>query len=192
MTSHRPPFATSGDAIEPTPAVQLIPMTAAHWPRVHEIFAVGIASGHATFAEAPPEDWAEFCTGKIPGLSAVARSAEQEVLGWCAASRVSTREVYAGVVEHSLYVDPTRRAQGIGKALLGHLIAQAEVNGIWMLQASIFPENAASLALHQRHGFRVVGVREGIGLMSHGPLAGHWRDTVLLERRLASPHALGQ
>jgi L-amino acid N-acyltransferase YncA len=100
------------------------------------------------------------------------------VQGWVAASPVSARPVYRGVVEHSLYVHPYARGQGIGRTLLGALIASTEAAGIWTIQSSIFPENAASAALHRAAGFRVVGTRERIA-QHHG----RWRDTVLIERR---------
>jgi phosphinothricin acetyltransferase len=106
------------------------------------------------------------------------------VLGWVAASPVSRRAVYAGVVEASLYVGAAARGRGVGRALMAALLASAEAGGVWTVQSTVFPENAGSLALHAAAGFRVVGRRERIARMTHGPLAGEWRDVVLLERRL--------
>ncbi|ACQ81097.1 GCN5-related protein N-acetyltransferase [Beutenbergia cavernae DSM 12333] len=161
---------------------RIVAMSAAHWDRVHAIYAAGIASGHATFAEEPPT-WAEFDRGKLPVLRTVAIDEAGHVLGWAACSSTSSRLVYVGVVELSLYVDPAARGRGIGTLLMSHLVAASERAGFWTLQSAVFPENTASLALHQAHGFRTVGMRTRIGRMTHGPLAGHWRDTVLLERR---------
>lgn len=157
------------------------PLDAVDWPDVHRIYAAGIATGHATFEAAPPE-WERFDTGKRADLRIVAVD-DDTILGWAAASPVSSRQVYAGVVEHSVYVDPAARGRGAGDALMAALIAQAEHAGVWMMQSNIFPENVTSLRLHERHGFRRVGTRERIALMSYGPLAGIWRDTVLVERR---------
>lgn len=106
--------------------------------------------------------------------------------GWAAASPVSSRAVYRGVVEHSVYVATAAHGQGIGRALLRALLDATEQAGCWTVQAGIFPENTASLALHEREGFRIVGRREAIALMTTGPHAGEWRDTLLVERRSAS------
>lgn len=105
------------------------------------------------------------------------------VLGWATLAKVSDRCVYAGVAEVSVYVAAAARASGVGAAVLRALVARAEAAGVWTLQAGIFPENAASLALHARCGFREVGRRERLGKMTHGPRAGQWRDVLLLERR---------
>lgn len=158
------------------------PLTPADWPAVEGIYREGIATGHATF-EAEPPSWEAFDAGKLPGLRLVATDADGAVEGWAAASPVSARPVYRGVVEHSVYIAAAARGRGIGGALLGAFIAAADAAGIWTIQSSIFPENTASLRLHEHHGFRTVGTRERIALMGHGPLAGVWRDTVLIERR---------
>lgn len=163
----------------------MAPMRAEHWPAVERIYAAGIATGHATFESAAPS-WALFDAGKLPDHRLVALDGE-EVMGWVAASAVSDRCVYAGVVEHSVYVDPQAQGRGIGRLLLDGLIASTEAGGIWTIQSGVFPENAASLALHRVAGFRVVGTRERVGRMEYGPLAGRWRDVILLERR--SDHA---
>ncbi|MDC7123308.1 GNAT family N-acetyltransferase [Cellulomonas fimi] len=157
-------------------------MTAAHWPQVATIYAAGIATGQATFAADVPT-WDEFDAGKLAGLRWVAVDGGT-VLGWVAVSPVSTRAVYAGVVEVSVYVDPAAHGRGVGRSLLERLLAEAPAHGVWTVQAGVFPENTASLALHAATGFRVVGTRERLGLMTFGPLAGRWRDVVLLERRL--------
>ena len=155
------------------------PMTAAHWPEVRAIYAEGIATGHATFAGEPPS-WAEWDASHLPTcrLVAVAATEPATVLGWAALSPVSGRCVYAGVAEVSVYVAAAARGQGVGRALLEELVAESEQQGLWTLQAGIFPENEASVRLHEAVGFRQVGRRERIG-----QLRGQWRDTLLLERR---------
>jgi L-amino acid N-acyltransferase YncA len=151
-------------------------MRADDWPAVERIYADGIATGDATFETEPP-DWEHFDAGKLVDHRLVAER-NGEVVGWAAVSAVSERCVYAGVVEHSVYVDPARAGQGVGTALLQALIASTEAAGIWTIQTGIFPENTASLALHERCGFRVVGRRERLGRHF-----GRWRDVVFLERR---------
>ena len=159
-------------------------MTAADWPAVAAIYREGIATGHATFAGTPPDSFAEFSEGKLMACAVVARDgANGMVLGWATLASVSDRCVYAGVAEVSVYVGDAARGRGVGGKLLSELITRSEAAGIWTLQAGIFPENAASVALHVRHGFRLLGVRERVGKMTHGPRAGQWRDTLLLERR---------
>jgi phosphinothricin acetyltransferase len=161
--------------------VELAPLRAEHWSEVRRIYAAGIATGHATF-EAEPPGWDAFDAGRLADQRLVALDGAR-VVGWAAASAVSDRCVYAGVVEHSLYVDPACQGRGVGRLLLDGLVRSTEAAGIWTIQSGIFPENAASLALHDRAGFRVVGRRERVGLMTHGPLAGTWRDVLLVERR---------
>jgi L-amino acid N-acyltransferase YncA len=146
------------------------------WPEVASIFQAGIDTGHATFETAPPS-WEAWDRAHLAGLRLVA-TGDEHVLGWAALSRVSARPCYAGVAEVSVYVAPEATGRGIGRALLETLIARAEGAGIWTIQAGIFPENTASLALHEKCGFRVVGTRERIG-----ELHGVWRDVVLMERR---------
>lgn len=157
--------------------VRIVPMAAEHAERVLEVYRAGIAEGDATFEESAPE-WSAFDRAKLPDHRFVALDAGGTVLGWVAASPVSDRCVYAGVVEHSVYVDPAARGRGVGRALLAALIASTEAAGVWTVQSGVFPENAASLALHRAAGFREVGVRERVG-RHHGV----WRDVVLLERR---------
>jgi phosphinothricin acetyltransferase len=115
----------------------------------------------------------------------VALDDDGTVLGWVAASAVSDRCAYAGVVEHSVYVRPDAQGNGVGGRLLGALIDSTEAAGVWTIQSGIFPENRASLALHRSVGFRIVGTRERLGRMPAGPLAGRWRDVILIERRTA-------
>ena len=156
--------------------VRIEAMTDAHAAAVLAIYQAGIDEGNATFETRAP-GWEEFTAARLAGHRYVAVTGTG-VQGWVAASPVSARPVYRGVVEHSLYVHPDARGQGIGRTLLGALIASTEAAGIWTIQSSIFPENAASAALHRAAGFRVVGTRERIA-QHHG----RWRDTVLIERR---------
>lgn len=136
----------------------------------------------ATSTASTAPSWDEFDTARLAQHRHVAiDTATGEVLGWIAASPVSGRRVYAGVVEHSLYVHPGERKRGIGAALLQALVRSTEAAGIWTIQTSIFPENTASLALHRRAGFRVVGTRERIA-RHHD----RWRDVIFLERRTAA------
>ncbi|MGO4385036.1 GNAT family N-acetyltransferase [Specibacter sp. RAF43] len=158
-------------------------MAAADWTAVERIYAAGIAGGNATFAQAPPS-MAEFFAAKIPALSLVALDEKDAVRGWVAATRTSTREVYRGVIEHSVYVDPAAAGQGVGLALLNGLAGRARTLGYWTIQSSVLAGNLPSLALHEKAGYRRVGRRERIGLMGYGPHAGQWRDTILLELRL--------
>lgn len=166
----------------PPADVSILPLTAEHWSRVEEIHAAGIATGHATFESRPPT-WAEFDAGKLVDHRLVVVEPSGRVLAWAALSAVSTRPVYAGVVEHSLYVDPAAQGRGLGRLLLQQLITTTERAGIWTLQAGIFPENGASLTLHRTTGFSVVGTRRRLGRMTYGPYAGRWRDVVMVERR---------
>jgi phosphinothricin acetyltransferase len=156
--------------------VAIAPLTAAHWDAVRAIYLEGIATGHATFQQSAPE-WVEWNGGHLPGCRLVALR-NDEVLGWAALSSVSGRCVYAGVAEVSVYVAQTARGTGVGVMLLTRLITESEAAGIWTLQAGIFPENIASIRLHTKTGFRIVGTRERLGSMN-----GRWRDVILLERR---------
>lgn len=143
------------------------------------IYQAGLDTGHASFETTAPS-WAAFDASKLPEHRYVAVD-DGVVTGWVAVCAVSSRPVYAGVVEHSVYVDPTAHGQGVGRALLAAMIASTEAAGIWTIQSGIFPENTASLALHQRAGFRTVGVRERVG--RHAAHHGRWRDVVFIERR---------
>lgn len=146
------------------------------WPAVEKIYLEGIADGNATFETQSP-GWEKWNAGHHPHSRLIAR-ANSQVVAWAALSPVSSRSVYRGVAEVSIYVAQSARGKGIGKLLLAELIRRSEQNEIWTLQAGIFPENAASVALHKSFGFREVGVRQRIG-----QLGGRWRNTVLLERR---------
>lgn len=147
-----------------------------HWPAVKTIYEQGIATGHATFQTSAPE-WVEWDGAHLKHSRLVALENGQ-VIGWAALTPVSGRCVYAGVAEVSVYIDAASRGSGIGKALLQTLITESENYGLWTLQAGIFPENIASVRLHEKCGFRQLGIREKIGRHN-----GVWRDTVLLERR---------
>ena len=151
-------------------------MQTADWPAVRSIYAEGIATGHATFETSAPE-WSVWDAAHRPDCRFVAES-DGLVCGWAALTPVSGRCVYAGVAEVSVYVAASFRGQGAGSAMLARLVEAGEAAGFWTLQAGIFPENTASIRLHENAGFRLVGRRERIGQMK-----GVWRDTVLLERR---------
>lgn len=168
----------------PAPDVRVVPLTVEHWPGVREVYALGIATGEATLEPEPP-DWDRFDAAKLPEHRFVALDDDGRVLGWVAVAPTSERAVYAGVVEVSVYVHPDAHGRGVGRSLLAALLDSTDRGGIWTVQAGVFPENAASLALHTGAGFRVVGRRERLGRMSHGPRAGTWRDVLLLERRRA-------
>jgi L-amino acid N-acyltransferase YncA len=152
------------------------PMRPEDWEQVRAIYQEGIATGDATFETEAP-DWPTWNAGHLPGARLIARG-DAGLLGWAALAPVSGRCVYAGVAEVSIYVAASCRGQGVGRALLDALVAESEWMGIWTLQAGTFPENKASLALHYRCGFRLVGRREHLG-----KLHGTWRDVLLLERR---------
>jgi phosphinothricin acetyltransferase len=154
------------------------------WEQVRRIYQEGMATGHATFeAEAP--DWEKWNMAHLLNCRMVARDADK-VIGWAGLSPVSQRRVYSGVAEVSLYVSAAKQRQGVGSALLKALIADSEKSGVWTLQAIIFPENKISINLVKKQGFCEVGRRDRLGKMTHGPLAGLWRNVVLLERRSQS------
>ena len=160
-------------------APDLTAMSPQDWAAVREIYRQGIATGNATFETSVP-GWEQWDAGHLPCCRLLARDGE-DVLGWAALSRVSSRAVYAGVAEVSVYVAAQARGHGVGSMLLSALVTASEQNGIWTLQASVFPENQSSIALHRRCGFREVGTRQRIGCRE-----GRWRDTVLMERRSAA------
>ncbi|MDB5235499.1 MAG: hypothetical protein JWR44_2492 [Hymenobacter sp.] len=159
--------------------MKLQPLTAAHWPQVRAIYEQGLATGNATFQTEAPS-WEDWDKGHLAHSRLVATDHAGQVLGWAALSPVSGRCVYGGVGEVSVYVAAEARGQGVGRQLLAALVAASEAQGMWTLQAGIFPENTASVHLHEAQGFRLVGRRERIG-----QLHGQWRDTLLLERRSA-------
>ena len=162
--------------ISAPPSVELRSLTADDWAAVAEIYWDGMRDGLATFETEVPS-WESWDAAHLVDHRLVAERLG-EVVGWAALSPASARRCYAGVVENSVYVAREARGLGIGRTLLEALVAGAEAAGIWMIQTSIFPENRASLVLHERCGFRVVGTRERIAKRD-----GIWRDTVLLERR---------
>ena len=155
---------------------QIVNMRPEDWPVVEAIYLQGIATGNATF-ETKSLGW-ENWNAKHHAHSRLVARAGETVLGWAALSPVSTRRVYAGVAEVSIYIADEARGKGVGRVLLKALIEHSEQNGIWTLQAGIFPENTGSITLHKSCGFCEVGRREKIG-----QLKGVWRDVVLLERR---------
>lgn len=146
------------------------------WPAVQAIYEAGIATGDATFETGAPS-WEAWDAAHLAAHRLVASEGDR-VLGWAALAAVSDRCAYAGVAEDSIYVAPDAQGRGVGRLLLAALVASAERAGIWMVQTGIFPENQASVRLHQACGFRIVGVRERLG-----QLHGRWRDVLLLERR---------
>ena len=148
-----------------------------HWPEVARIYAEGIATGNATFETGVPP-WEAWDRSHLPAHRFVAVDGDGRVVGWVAVSPVSDRCAYEGVVENSVYVDSSAQGRGVGRRLLEALVESTEAAGIWTIQTGIFPENEASVAVHERVGFRVVGRRERLGR-----LAGTWRDVLLLERR---------
>lgn len=153
------------------------PMQATDWQKIRLLYLEGIATQNATFETTASVQWEEWDTNHLPHTRFVAEN-NNEVVGWAMLSQVSRRQVFAGVAEVSIYVSKMAQRKGIGYALLSALITESENNHIWTLQAGIFPENAASLALHKKCGFREVGLREKIG-----QLHGKWRDMMLFERR---------
>jgi L-amino acid N-acyltransferase YncA/DNA-binding transcriptional ArsR family regulator len=158
--------------------VTIRPMVNGDAAQVLAIYQAGLDSGEASFETSAPS-WADFDAARLPGHRLVAADhASGEVIGWAAVSPVSDRYVYGGVVEHSIYVAPAARRRGVGGALLRALIRSTAAAGIWTIQSGIFPENTASLRLHEKAGFRVVGTRKRIGRHY-----GRWRDVLLLERR---------
>jgi L-amino acid N-acyltransferase YncA len=180
MLQDQPPDtrgSTAQGAAAPPVGVVIRPMEPADASQVLAVYQAGLDTGQASFETAAP-DWEAFDAAKLPGHRFTAAGPDGRVLGWVAVSPVSARRVYAGVVEHSVYVLPGYHRQGIGAALLRALIGSTEAAGIWTIQSSLFPENTASVRLHQQAGFRILGTRERIAC-HHG----RWRDTVIVERR---------
>lgn len=161
----------------PATGGRITAMRPEHAEQVLAIYQLGIDERNATFETTAP-NWKEFDAAKLPEHRLVALNEQARVLGWAAVVPVSDRCAYAGVVEHSVYTSPEARGRGVGFALLTALLASTDASGIWTVQSGIFPENTASLALHAKAGFRVIGTRERIGLHQ-----GQWRDVVLVERR---------
>lgn len=157
-------------------------MTDSDASRVIAIYGQAIKSGHATFQE-DAGTWESWDQGHLAECRLVACDDQDFVVGWAGLSGVSNRCVYRGIAEISVYVDPDCQGQGVGRLLLAALIKASEAQGIWSLEAGIFPENEASLALHHALGFQTVGRKRGLGRMAYGPMAGQWRDVMLLQRR---------
>ena len=147
------------------------------WDQVKFIYEAGIATKNATFETQAPATFEQWISNAIPSCTIVAEE-DSSIIGWCRLTPVSYREVYTGIGEHSIYVHPDAKGKGIGNLLLGELIEQSEAEGFWTLESKIFVENEASIQLHKKNGFKVVGIRERIA-----KLDGVWRDTLLLERR---------
>ncbi|MGW5718620.1 GNAT family N-acetyltransferase [Amycolatopsis sp. NPDC003865] len=172
-------------ATRPAP-VRVVPLTPAHAEEVLAIYQAGLDTGDASFETNAP-GWPDWDAAHLPAHRFTALGAAGEVLGWTAVTAVSSRCVYAGVVEHSVYVHPAARGRGVGRALLTALIDSTEAAGVWTVQSGLFPENAASRKLHERAGFREVGVRRHLG-RHHG----RWRDVILVERRSTVAGRAGQ
>jgi L-amino acid N-acyltransferase YncA len=158
--------------------VEIRPLLPEDWPSVRTIYREGIATGNATFETDAPE-W-EVWDSKHLRDARLAAVVDGRVVGWAALAPVSDRCVYSGVAELSIYIASAMRGKGVGKTLLDALVLESEAKGFWTLQTGVFPENKASLALHQKCGFRIVGRRERIGKMGS-----RWRDVIFLERRSA-------
>jgi L-amino acid N-acyltransferase YncA len=164
---------TPNDAMK----ISIETMLPGHWPAVRTIYVEGIETRNATFETEPPT-WEAWSAAHLETCRIVALEGD-EMLGWGALSPVSGRCVYRGVAEVSVYIGARSRGRGVGGVLLDELVRRSEEEGLWTLQARVFPENVASLVLHERCGFRRVGVRERIGRLDE-----IWRDVVLLERRM--------
>lgn len=156
--------------------MEIIPTDKRHFPDIAEIYRQGLETGNATFETNVPT-WEDWDKGKLKHSRLVA-IIDNTVAGWVALSAVSDRCVYGGVAEVSIYISNNHKGKGIGKALMQKLIEESERNGIWTLQSGMFPENEATVALHQSSGFRMIGYREKIG-----KLGDTWRDTIIMERR---------
>jgi len=177
-----PRTAHPNGAAAPPAGGTIRPMRPADADQVLAIYQAGLDTGDASFETTAPS-WDRFDRTRLPEHRYVAvDTATGRLLGWVAVTGVSDRCVYAGVVEHSVYVDPAARGRGVGVALLAALIAATEAAGIWTIQSGIFAENTASVRLHERAGFRIVGTRERVG--RHAPPGpDRWRDVLLIERR---------
>jgi L-amino acid N-acyltransferase YncA len=157
--------------------IEICPVMREHWKDVRRIHAEGIDTGMATFETESASDWERWSEEHLEHCRFAAIH-EGSVVGWAALSPVSDRCVYGGVAEVSIYIGAEARGIGVGSRLMQHLIEESEEQGIWTLQAGVFPENEPSIALHEKFGFRVVGRRERLG-----KLEGRWRDVLMLERR---------
>ncbi len=156
--------------------MKIIPLKKAHYPEVVKIYQAGLDSGFASFETQAPI-WQEWKKKFLKPCRFVAIQ-DNQVIGWCALSPVSKREVYRGVAESTIYIAPQFRGKGVGKRLLKHLVLDSRYKGFWTLQASIFKENQASVTLHEQCGYTVVGLRKKIAKRD-----GKWFDNLLLENR---------
>lgn len=156
--------------------MEVINIEAHHYPEISRIYLEGIATGNATFQTIAPS-WDDWDKSHLKECRIILVD-DMKIMGWAALTPVSSRCVYAGVSEVSVYVDALQRGKGIGKKLLKELIMQSEASGIWTLQSGIFPENKSSIRIHEECGFRIIGYREKIGNMK-----GIWRDNIIMERR---------
>lgn len=175
--------ALAGPAPVRAPNCTLREMREEDGPAVMAIYAEGIATGHATY-QTETGDWASFTAGKLPAPRLVACDDDGSVLGYAVLSPTSSRAIYRGVCEISIYITGTARGRGVGHALMERLLKEADQAGVWTITSGIFPENKASLLLHAAHGFRCLGRQIAPGLMPVGPMQGQWRDVVRLERRV--------
>lgn len=154
----------------------------ADWPKAAEIYQEGLDTGNSSFAQQAPASWEEFTEHKLEQCR-LAALLDNRLAGWAVFSPVSLRHVYRGVVELSIYISASARGMGVGSALMDAMIHASEEKGIWTIQSLVFPENAASMHLHLKHGFKLMCVHEKMGYMTFGPYADLWRDVALLERR---------
>lgn len=164
------------------------PLREEDYPQVQEIYEIGLDTGHASWEHSAPE-WDEFIALKYVDLCYVAVSDEDpsKILAWASASPVSKRKIFDGVIEDSIYVHPDGQGMGLAGTLLGKLIDDATDRGCWSIHSWVFPENVGSLMLHRKLGFREVGVYHHMAKMTYGPMAGQWRDVIILEKLLEKP-----
>ena len=162
--------------------ITITSISPADWPSIAAIYQQGIDTGNATFAHQPPTTWEEWSQGKLTDCR-LAAYMNQKIVGWAVLSPVSSRPVYRGVTEVSIYIAAQVQGKGVGSTLLQALIESSEAHGIWTLQSLVFPENQASMHLHLSCGFKLLAIHEKMGYMDFGPYTGQWRDVALLERR---------
>ena len=166
------------------------PMVAEDYPQVEAIYEHGLDSGHASWEHSAPS-WEEFEQLKRMDLCFVAEETGSEdagkILGWVSGSSISKRAIFHGVVEDSIYIHPDGQGMGLARALLQKLLDVAAEQGIWALHSWVFPENVGSLMLHRKLGFREVGTYHHLAKMTYGPMAGQWRDIIILEKMLEKP-----
>jgi phosphinothricin acetyltransferase len=162
--------------------INIRPLAASDWKLAAEIYQEGLDTGNSSFTQFAPASWEEWTEHKLADCR-LAATLDGQLAGWAMLSPVFSRAYYRGVTELSIYVGASAHGHGIGSALMDAMIKESEAKGIWMLQSLVFPENAASMHLHLKHGFKLMCVHERMGFMTFGPYAGLWRDVALLERR---------